>query len=158
MLALALLIALSGGIYLFYTYRVAPLISFESLSLSDMEGKPVTVSSFKGHKVVFCFSATWCGNCWQELTSIDKIKDSELNDVEFVIISDEPVEKISHFQQRLKGPFTYLKLNTPFPTIGINSIPVSYIFNSKFELKKEQVGSIDWTDPSTLEHHKKLME
>jgi hypothetical protein len=157
-LALLLLLALVAGVFIYKKFRVAPSIDFSKLSLSDMNGNAVNFNSFKGRKLVVCFSATWCGNCWEELRDIDKMKDTELGDVEFVVISDEPVERIAIFGQKLKGPFTYLKLNTDFPSIGINSIPVSYIFNSKFEIEKEHVGYIDWKDPSTREHLKKLME
>jgi peroxiredoxin len=156
--ALLLLLAILTGIFFYSKFRVAPSIDFSKISLVNEDGSKADLRTFTGRKTVICFSATWCGNCWQELGEIDRIKANELNDVDFVVISDEPAERIEVFKRRLKGPFTYLRLTQPFSSIGIHSIPTSYIVNTHFEIKKEHVGYIDWNDLSTREHLKKLME
>jgi hypothetical protein len=33
-----------------------------------------------------------------------------------------------------------------------------YIINKKFEVKQENIGYLNWKDPSTCQHLKKLME
>src|SRR5690349_3426729 len=85
--------------FLFQKYKVAPEINFQSLSLSDMAGQPVNFDDFKGKKLVVCFGASWCGPCRQELKDIGEVKSSLLGDVEVLIISDEPIEKIKEFSQ-----------------------------------------------------------
>jgi thiol-disulfide isomerase/thioredoxin len=153
------LIAAGLIVFFFYTkYRVAPAIDLNSLSLSDLEGNPASLQSFKGKNFVLCFGASWCGPCRKELIDIQSVKETELKDVEIVVVSDEPNEKIRMFMEQTGHPFVFLKLNAPFSSIDINSIPTSYIVNSKFEVKKEKVGFIDWTDASTVQHLKKLMD
>jgi peroxiredoxin len=151
-------LAVCIGFYLYTKYRVAPSINFSTLSLSDLNGNPVKFDEFKGKKLVVCFSASWCGNCWQELKAIDKIKLTQLQEVDVLVISDEPGDRVLKFDAKFPGTFKYLKLATDFASIGIHSIPTTYIFDTQLQLKREQVGYLNWEDPSTLEHLKKLME
>jgi Redoxin len=151
-------LAVCIGFYLYTKYRVAPVINFSTLSLNDLNGNPVKFEKFKGKKLVVCFSASWCGNCWQELKTINKIKLSQLQDVDVLVISDEQGDNVLKFDAKFPGTFKYLKLTTDFASIGIHSIPTTYIFDTQLQLKKEQVGYLNWEDPSTLEHLKKLME
>ncbi|MDP1802773.1 MAG: TlpA disulfide reductase family protein [Bacteroidota bacterium] len=144
--------------YFYNKYKTAPTIDFNKLNLSDLNGNPVKFSSFKGKKIVVSFSASWCPNCLEEMREMNDIKDTKLSDVEVIIISDEPLEKIMSWKSRKGYPFTFLKLEQGFNDIGIFSIPTSYIVNTKLEVKKEEVGYIDWKDESTAEHLKKLME
>ena len=151
-------IAALVGFYFYNKYKVAPSIEFNKLSLVDLQEQPVKFESFKGKKLVVCFSASWCPNCLDELKELNDIKNVELKDVEVVVISDEPLDKIMSFKSKTDYPFTFLKLNQAFNEIGIFSIPTSYIVNTKLEVKKETVGYLDWKDPSTAEHLVKLMD
>ena len=146
-----------AAFYMYQKYRVAPAVNFTQLSLTDLNGQPVQFSSFKGKKTVVCFSASWCPNCRVELKDINQVK-GELPDVEILVISDEPLDVVNAFKEKMGYPFTFLKMNQSFNAIGINSIPVSYLFNINQEVKKESVGYLDWKDPSTLVHLKKIME
>ena len=146
------------GFFMYQKYRVAPKINLNSLSLVNLEGEPVSFETFKGKKIALCFGASWCGNCREELDVIKSIKDADLAGVEVIVISDEPLEKIKNFKEKRDYPFLFLKMNKSFGEIGINSIPTSYIVNTKLEVKKETVGYLNWKDPSTLQHLKVLME
>lgn len=156
-LIIALLVVLAV-IYFYNKYRVAPGLDFNKFTLTDINGQPVKIESFKGKKIILEFGASWCGNCLSEMKGLNAVKDSELNDVEVICISDEPLETIQAFRERKGYPFTFLKLAQSFPSVGINSIPTNYILDTQLKVKYEKVGEIDWKDPSTLEHLKKLME
>jgi len=153
-----LIIAAFVAFFIYQKYRIAPSIELNELNLVDLNDQPVSMSDFKGKKVVLCFSASWCGNCREELATIASIKEKDLQDVEVVVISDESLKKIQEFKVRNGYSFTYLKMNKSFGEIGINSIPTTYILNTSQEIKKETVGYLNWKDASTLEHLKKLME
>jgi len=158
MYPVGLIIAALLAFFMYQKYQVAPSIKLDSLSLTDLEEHPVNMESFSGKKVLLCFGASWCGNCREELDIISSIKEKDLSDIEVIVISDEPLEKIRNFKFKKGYPFTFLKMNKAFNEIGINSIPTSYIINTNLEIKKETVGYLNWKDPSTLEHLKKLME
>jgi thiol-disulfide isomerase/thioredoxin len=152
-----LLLAAFVGFYFYNKYRMAPSVDISKLSLVTLDGKPFNFSGLKGKKVILSFSASWCGNCIREMNAMKKFRDSDLSDVEIVIVDDEPLETVAEFKARHDYPFTFLKLNSEFPSIGINSIPVTYFYNSAQEITGNQVGEIDWKDPSTREHYKQIL-
>ncbi|MES2678759.1 MAG: TlpA disulfide reductase family protein [Bacteroidota bacterium] len=156
--ALGLIVVALIALFYYNKYAVAPAIDFNKVNLVDLHEQPVKFDSFKGKKTIVCFSASWCPNCLNELRELNAIKDSQLQGVEIVVISDEPLDKILDFSERTAYPFTFLKLEQAFSQVGINSIPTTYLVNSRLEIKKETVGYIDWSDPSTCEHLKKLMD
>ncbi|MDZ4663499.1 MAG: TlpA disulfide reductase family protein [Bacteroidota bacterium] len=146
-----------GALYLYNKYKVAPSIDISKLSLQTLDGKPFDIASLKGKKVIMSFSASWCGNCIREMNAMKKIKDTELQGIEIVIIDDEPMETVISFKEKREYPFTFLKVEQAFPSIGIYSIPVTYFYNAKQELTGNEVGEIDWQDSSHREHFKQIL-
>ena len=152
------LLAILGLIVLFFynKYRVAPSVDLHKLEIVSENAQPFNINDLKGKKLIVSFYASWCGNCIEELEVINKIKNTELKDIEVVCITDESFEKLSQFKEGTGYPFLFLKLKKQFPEIGINSIPVTYIVNEKLEVVEENLGYIDWNDASTLNHIKSL--
>jgi thiol-disulfide isomerase/thioredoxin len=153
------LFALLGAlIALFYynKYKVVPSIDITKLEIVSENAQPFNINDLKGKKLIISFYASWCGNCLEELQVINRIKNTELKDIEVVCLTDESFEKLSHFKEVTGYPFLFLKLRKSFPEIGINSIPVTYIVNEKLEVVEEHLGYINWNDPSTLNHIKNL--
>jgi peroxiredoxin len=157
-LFLVILLAGAGliGFYLYHKYRMVPDIDVKKLEIIDEHEEVFDINSLKGKKLIVSFYASWCGNCLEELRDINKVKNTDLSDIEVVCLTDEPVEKLIGFKERSGYPFLFLKLKKQFPEIGINSIPVTYIVNQNLEVVEEHLGYIDWTDASTLNHIKSL--
>ena len=155
---LGLIIVLFLAFYFYRKYRVAPELELESLQVMDLNGKGVDITSIKGKKTMLCFGASWCGPCREELKVIHSIKETELSDIDVVVISDEPLERVQAFRDHTNYSFSWLKLKQPFSQIGINSIPTTYLVNADGKVVKKTVGYINWKDPSTVMYMKKLME
>lgn len=152
------LIAALTGIFFYNKFSIAPSISFDQLSLTTLESQPIHFREFKGKKTLVSFGASWCVNCIEELDMLQKIYGKELKDIQVIVISDESIEKIIRFKDKHAYPFVFLKCDTPFSELGINSIPTSYLLTSELEIKKEKVGELNWLDPSNRAHLLKLME
>lgn len=155
---LVIIILLIASFYLYSKFNIAPALNLKTLNLIDLNENTVKLEKFKDKKIVICFSASWCQNCLQELEDINSIQDKSLKNVEIIIISDESLEKIKSFKTKKKYNFTFLKLSSSFNSIGINSIPTSYLVNTKFKITKETVGYLNWKDPSTCFHLCKMMD
>ncbi|HKC69560.1 MAG TPA: TlpA disulfide reductase family protein [Bacteroidia bacterium] len=145
--ALGLILVL---LYQYQKYRVAPKQDIANMLCNDTLGKPVNISSFKGKKTILTFFATWCGDCLREMKQLDESMQNNLKDVQVIAISDEPMDKITHFAQRKKYNYTFLQLPKPFAGIDIYAIPVTYLINVNGEVVYSKVGAINWKDPAVI--------
>ena len=126
-------------------------------SYVDLYDNKVDLSTFKGKKVLINYWATWCGPCIQEMPSL--LKAQELLKDEnyiFLLVSDESIQKISRFKNRKKFNFTYLKSSVSLGSMGIYSLPTTYIFNEKGEKVKKIVGAVDWNSNRMIKKLKSL--
>lgn len=146
------------GLYYYNKYNVAPTIDIAKLDVVDQDTNKFDMASLKGKKVIVSFYASWCPNCIEELKILNSIKNQKLSDIEVIAITDESIEKLVAFKNKTQYPFTFLTITGQFPEIGINSIPVTYLLNTKGEIVYNNVGYVEWNDESTLEHLKGLME
>lgn len=146
------------GLYFYNKYNVAPTINIAKLDVVDQDTNKFDIASLKGKKVIVSFYASWCPNCIEELKVLNSIKQQKLADIEVLAITDESIEKLVAFKTKTQYPFTFLTITGQFPEIGINSIPVTYLLNTKGEIVYNNVGYIEWNDESTLDHLKSLME
>ena len=146
------------GLYFFNKYNVAPVIEILKLEVVDQDTNKFDIPSLKGKMVIVSFYASWCPNCIEELKLLNSIKNTKLADVEVLAITDEGLEKMVDFKTKKQYPFTFLTLTNSFSSLGIVSIPTTYLLNTKGEIVYNKVGYIDWDDESTLNHLKSLME
>ncbi len=150
------LVVLLLAFYLYNRYRVAPELFIGKLELTDLEGKAVKLES-EGKALVLSFAASWCGPCMKELRELKKVQHEVLPVAKVVVISDESLQKISHLREQGQYEFNFYKLEGGFSGIGINSIPTTYLLNSKGEVLKKEVGYMDWSDDSTRQHLLKIL-
>ena len=135
-----------------------PSNSIQSNSIYvDLDNNEVDLSSFRGKKILINYWATWCGSCIQEMPSL--LKAQELLKDEnyiFLLVSDESIHKISRFKNRKNFNFIYLKSTVSLWSMGIYSLPTTYIFNEKGEKVKKMVGAKDWNSNRIIKKLKSL--
>ena len=157
-LILFLIVGAAAGFYFYNKYNVAPKIDITKIEVVDQDTVLFDITSLKGKKVIVSFYASWCPNCLVELKEINSVKDSKLADVTVLAVTDESLEKPSEFKNKTGYPYTFLALTNNFNSFGIFSIPTTYLINTKGEVVYDNVGYIDWTDESTVEHLTSLMQ
>ncbi|MDX2248555.1 MAG: TlpA disulfide reductase family protein [Bacteroidia bacterium] len=126
-------------------------IQWKKVSVSDLEGQAVDLSQYEGKRIFLNIWATWCGPCRAEMPSMEAAR-VELEDENFVFValSDESWKQIKTFKESTGYGFEFLRLNDPIKSLGIFSIPQTYIINSKGEVVKSVNGSMDWSSKESL--------
>ncbi len=117
------------------------------MQLTDMEGKTLSLNSFKGKKLFVNLWATWCPPCRAELPSIESLASKVGEDENaFVLLSlDENFDVAKKFAKdnNLTLPVYYPAQNLP-PLFNVNGIPVTFIFDENGKLLKQNNGAEDY--------------
>ena len=56
------------------TELLEPGTAAPDFTLNDMDGKPVSLSSFRGRQVVLVFWASWCPDCREEVPALQELQ------------------------------------------------------------------------------------
>ena len=126
-------------------------------TLVDLDENNLDLSEFKQGKIVINYWATWCAPCIKEMPSL-KRAEKILNDYgyTFLLVSDETISKISRFKKEMNFDFNFLKSNKSFETLGIYSMPTSYIFDETGKIVETIVGAIEWDSVEMINKLKML--
>src|SRR5690606_40758124 len=86
------------------------------------------------------FSRDWSSDvCSSDLPLLEKLHhELSVQNVSFVAISDEPIEKTEKYCSAVLKVFDCYKLNTNFREIGIHKIPTVYVINKNGERSEER--------------------
>lgn len=114
-------------------------------TLPSIDGKQVSLSSFKGKVVLLNFWATWCGPCKAEIPAFVELQQQYKNDLVIVGLSvDDPADKAKAFA-------TQYKVNYPM-VLGLGhdeiqdaygpiyGIPASFLISRDGKVCKRHLG------------------
>ena len=133
----------------------------ESLQLKtsfvDLSENNLDLSVYKEGKIVINYWATWCRPCIKEMPSLKKAEEIlEDYGYTFLLVSDETISKISEFKNERNFDFNFLKSIKSFETLGIYSMPTSYIFDENGKIIETIVGAIEWDSEEMINKLKML--
>ena len=74
----------------------------------------------------------------------------------FLLASDEEITKITNFINRRNYNFSFIKSEAPNETLGIYSLPTTFIFNEDGKMIEKIVGSVGWESDQMIEKLKVL--
>ncbi len=123
-----------------------------NVELINLKGQPVSLSQFKGKTVFVNFWATWCKPCIAEMPSIEKAQEI-LKDkpVVFLLVSNEPKERIEKFRQSHNFNFEYLQITSPLEDLGIMALPTTHIISPEGNTVYAEMGARPWDTPENLD-------
>lgn len=148
---LAVLVILGFSIY-YYTYQVAPEIKLQDLTFNHLDSSPYTQEELKDKYVFLNVIATWCGPCIAELPSIHKANLLlEKENFKFLVVSDESLSLLQKFSKRHPISATYLQMQNNRKSLGIHTIPTSYLFGPNGELLLKKTNSMEWDSPENIQ-------
>ena len=138
--------------------KVSDLESLQlKTSFLDLSENNLDLSVYKEGKIVINYWATWCRPCIKEMPSLKRAEEI-LEDYGyiFLLVSDETISKISKFKNDRNFDFNFLKSIKSFETLGIYSMPTSYIFDENGKLIETIVGAIEWDSEEMINKLKTL--
>jgi len=132
-------------------------------TLQTLDGKKVTLASYKGKLVFLSFWATWCGPCKQELPSIQALYE-KLKGKGFTVVAVDLAEggkTVNEFVKANGMTFPVL-LDTDGKVGGTyeaRSIPTNYLLDRNGKILARIVGydGTEWTSPERVALFEKLL-
>jgi thiol-disulfide isomerase/thioredoxin len=117
----------------------------------DLEGQKVDLSTFRGNVAFLTFWTTWCPSCRVEMPALQKLY-ARYQNQGFLVLAvniEEPASKVAQYF-RATG-LSYTPLLDPQGRIagsmGVWSIPSTFIINRRGIVLGRVVGSRHWDSP-----------
>jgi len=123
-----------------------------AMSLTDLEGHPVTFERDLRTVLVLNFWATWCGPCVAEMPAFERLvaKLSHMS-VRFAFISREEGAVVQQFLNKrgLALP-VYLLAGEPPASFTIRGIPATFVIDKTGRVALHHTGVAAWDDESVV--------
>ncbi len=117
------------------------------LTLTDLEGNPVSLSDYRGQVVLVNLWATWCPPCRAEMPTLEGYY-RDHHDENFIILAIEaggdPHDQIVAFAERFDLSFPVLEdpQGTSLAVFRTQSLPSSFVIDPEGQVKLAWVGAI----------------
>jgi thiol-disulfide isomerase/thioredoxin len=127
---------------------------FKKIDFYDIENNLINLRDFRGYVIILHFWASWCGPCVYEMLELNKfskiLKEKELEKKILIIpISiDDNIGFAKKFYSDYKINdlwFYFDKQRESFESLGLSSVPQTFIINKDGKSVFELNGVIQWT-------------
>ena len=137
-------------------YKMPPELKTEDIELRNEAGSTSHTSDFKGQQyVLLSYFQTWCGDCIQELESIDALQTKVgKNKLKILMVSDEPWKKINHFKEKYCNTLDYYQSPTSLNSQNIRVFPTTYLLDKNGSVVMSKIQAFDWSSDEVLQHIK----
>jgi thiol-disulfide isomerase/thioredoxin len=131
-----------------------PAKAAKNFTLPDLDGKPHTLSDYRGKVVLINFWATWCPPCRREMPSMERLQ-QKFKDQPFVILAvnqQEDPDQVFVFTGQLEPSPTFPILMDRNSAVsqawGVLGLPASFIVDQQGRLVYRAMGGRDFDHPA----------
>lgn len=129
----------------FKSVEKAETISDYNWTLQSESGELFNFNDAKEKVIVINFWATWCPPCIAEMPSLDKLYRAYKDDVVFLFVSNEDLDKLQKFKEKHNYQFPVYKAATKPPSeFDVNSIPRTFVINKSGKIVLDKTGAANW--------------
>ncbi len=129
------------------------------MKLVNSKGEKVSMEQYRGKVIFINFWATWCPPCVAEMPGINEMYNAiDKDKIEVLMISfDRKFEKAIQYKNKNNFNFEVYTPASAIPSMyESQSIPTTYVINSKGELVFTHKGMADYNRPDFKEFLKSL--
>lgn len=128
------------------------------IKLADLNGEALDHEGFKNKIVILNLWATWCTPCIKEMPDLVEMEKELPDDFVLLLASDESLEKIQQFMERRPFDLTFAQIQTSVETLGVYSLPTTFVIGKDGQLLETLVGARKWDSPEQIEQLKTYLK
>ena len=122
----------------------------------DLNNNMLEANSLYGKKTIINYWATWCGPCIKEMPEIENAQKKLSKIYNFVLVSDENMDKILDFTTSREFDLNFFKSKKSNEIVGVSSLPTSFVFDEKGKKIKTIIGVTKWDSEEIINQLKSL--
>ena len=125
------------------TFKLPALLNLDSSKVPQIFGK---------HKIlIVSYFQTWCGDCVKEQPQLLQLKQRYKDTIEVLMVSDEPIIKISAFKSRFQSNLNFYQSTQKLKAdLGVSAYPTTYLLDKKGKILLKKVEGIQWYTPEVM--------
>lgn len=137
--------------WFYKAYKTVPDIPAYENTFMNEKGETVNISDFKGRYLLVSYFQTWCGDCIQELPSIDALQTRIGKDqLKVLMVSDEGIEKINHFKEKYCNTLEYFQSKKSLNELKIRVFPTTYLIDKNGVVIISKLEGFDWNSDEII--------
>ena len=122
----------------------------------DLNNNILEPKSLYGKKTIINYWATWCGPCIKEMPEIENAQKKLSQIYNFVLVSDENMDKILDFTTSREFNLNFFKSKKSNEIVGVYSLPTSFVYDEKGKKIKTIIGVTKWDSEEIINQLKSL--
>ena len=137
--------------YFYKKYKTIPSLPAYQNTLLNEKGEQINLTEFQGTYLLISYFQTWCGDCIEELPTIDALQTKVgKNKLKILMISDEPFEKIIRFKEKYCNTLDYYQTSKKLLEQNIRVFPTTYLLNEKGKIIISKLNAFDWSSEEVV--------
>ncbi len=136
--------------------------SAPDFTLNAIDGKSITLSSYKQQVVILTFWAAWCPPCKEELQSLARLNERYKNRGLIIlgVSSDKSISDVRDFisKNRINFPILFDEnLYVSRELYKVFMVPTTFVIDRRGIIFKKHFGEQDWTKPEIIKEIEALL-
>jgi thiol-disulfide isomerase/thioredoxin len=120
--------------------------------MSTLEGQTFDPATLKNKVYILSYFQTWCGDCVKEQPQLQQLKQHFGDNLEILMVSDEPVEKLQQFKAKFDAGLTiYHTKKSLKGDLGVRAFPTTYLFSKDGKVLVKKVEGINWYNSEIID-------
>jgi peroxiredoxin len=124
------------------------------LSLPDITGRQLSLSQFRGQKVLLAFWASWCPPCQTEMASLQRLYENpNARNLKILAVNvGETAGQIAPFMARyqLSLPILFDAEGEVQNRYGVHQLPIVFLIDGQGRIVARHLGLRDWNSSDVI--------
>lgn len=130
--------------------------------LSDMYGRQLSLSQFRGQKVLLAFWASWCPPCQTEMVSLQRLHENlSVRNLKVLAVNVGETEgQVAAFvaRQQLSLPILFDAEGAVQRRYGVHQLPIVFLVDGQGRIIARHLGLRDWSSSEVIDELNRMGE